>query len=441
MELWKYASAVEANYQKLAEIFLNPADESGRVERLLSFHLAPVPKVKSWYTIWSEGILAEAFACLPKPAFPRLLEALRTAYADDGLFLIFKGLTMWGDNFAEALSDWLDEADARLQQRAIHGLTLYAKLLHTFCDSETPSIEKWLQHENYPELVLFMRWQELGAPPASSLLGAPRPKLLQQLSHLLYGFSDESQQIAILRCLWQLHDSAGRAITGGWLSTVTEKIAEIAQNAESRTLEREAVIALCHLDCERGSEHIRQHWFQEMQRRSMAAEVLGIIRTETAFEMLREFVTDENPETRRKAISSIESFESDQALTVLNSLEENHKKVHRQLLHSQSQLKRKLQNRLSPPGKKRPSAIYSISPLALLRCVPLKPIFSEQELNASVEPEIIADVSSSRRYAVELGLLERRGDIYRLSEMGTVVHWIETFLQEGLKRFAESTYA
>ena len=48
------------------------------------------------------------------------------------------------------------------------------------------------------------------------------------------------------------------------------------------------------------------------------------------------------------------------------------------------------------------------------------------------------DVSSSRRYAVELGLLERHADVYRLSGMGTAIHWVETYLQEGLRRFAAS---
>ena len=86
--------------------------------------------------------------------------------------------------------------------------------------------------------------------------------------------------------------------------------------------------------------------------------------------------------------------------------------------------------------RKRHNAVYSISPLALLLQTPTTPIFSERELNASIAPDLIADVSSSRRYAVELGLLERHADVYRLSGMGTAVHWVETSLQEGLRRFA-----
>jgi hypothetical protein len=57
-------------------------------------------------------------------------------------------------------------------------------------------------------------------------------------------------------------------------------------------------------------------------------------------------------------------------------------------------------------------------------------------LTASLPPELIADISSSRRYAVELGLLERRTDLYRLSGMGAAVHWVESYVQDGLNRFA-----
>jgi hypothetical protein len=68
----------------------------------------------------------------------------------------------------------------------------------------------------------------------------------------------------------------------------------------------------------------------------------------------------------------------------------------------------------------------------------MQPVFTEQELNSQIEPALLSDVSSSRRYAVELGLLERRGDVYRLSRYGTVIHWVEGFLREGLTKFAES---
>jgi hypothetical protein len=48
---------------------------------------------------------------------------------------------------------------------------------------------------------------------------------------------------------------------------------------------------------------------------------------------------------------------------------------------------------------------------------------------------LIADLSSSRRYAVELGLFERQSDVYRLSGMGAAVHWVEGYLQAGVRRY------
>ncbi len=433
MELETYAQAVEENYQNLADILLDTASDAAAVERLLSIDLVPVPPMKRGaYAIWSKGIWAEALACFPTDALPRLLNVLRTAPDDKNLSLIYKALTMWGDGFAAALSDWLDTADDQLQGRAIHGLTLYGELLNTLCDAGAPSIEKQLHRDNYPELARLRRDWEVGIAPLATLTGASRFALSQQLTHQLTNASDDAQQIAILRCLRRLCNSPVTPTID-----VAEQIVELATNAASRTLEREAVIALCHLARDRAASYIGQHWRRDEQRRHMAAEILGLARTEAAFEMLWELLADPNADTRRKAIASMESFESAEALDVLNTLQESDRKTHRQLLRSRNQLKRRIQMQLNPvKARKGQGAIYAISPLVLLSQAPAKPVFSERALTASVTPELISDISSSRRYAVELGLFERRTDLYRLSGMGTAVHWVESYVQDGLRRFA-----
>ncbi len=343
MELEKYAQAVEENYQNLADILLDASSAAGTVERLLSIDLVPVPPMKRGYAIWSEGLWAEALACFPTDAFPRLLDVLRTAPDDKNLSLIYKSLTMWGDAFAAALSDWLDTTDDRLQVRAIHGLTLYGELLNTLCDDATPSVEKQLHRDNYPEFTRLKRDWEIGIAPLAALDGAPRSTLSQQLSHLLTDASDDAPQIAILRCLRRLCGNSTPS-----MADVTEHIAAVATHAASRTLEREAVIALCHLDRDRAAAYMGQHWRQDEPRRHMAAEILGLARTEAAFAMLRELLTDPDAETRRKAIASMESFESAEALDVLSTLEESDRKTHRQLLRSRNQLKRRIQRRQNP---------------------------------------------------------------------------------------------
>ncbi len=429
MELETYAQAVEENYQALADILLDSSSDALTVERLLSIELVPVPPMKRGYAIWSEGIWAEALACFPEHAFPQLLERLRTAPQEAALSRVYKALTMWGDDFASALTDWLHSADERLQGRAIQGLTLYGDLLNTLCDAEAPSLEKRLHDENYPELARLTRDWEVGIAPLIRLAGTPRTTLMQSLSSLLADMSDESQQIAILRCLRRLCHPAEP------LDDVVETITAIAARTESRTLEREAVIALCHLDCDGAATYMGQHWRDDEQQRQMAAEILGLARTELAFNMLRELLAEPNPETRRKAISSMEAFDSDAALDVLNALQEADSKTHRQLLRSRSQLKRRMQ-RKAFKARKRQGAIYTISPLVLLAQVPAKPVFSERALTVAMDPGLIEDISSSRRYAVELGLLERRTDLYRLSGMGAAVHWVEAYVQGGLRRFA-----
>ncbi len=182
MELELYAQAVEDNYQRLADILLDSTSSVATVDQLLSLELAPVPPMKRGYAIWAEGLWAEAMACLPTEAFPRLFEVLQTAPNDRDLALIYKALTMWGDDFATTLSDWLNTSDDRLQGRAIHGLTLYGELLNTFCDTDAASIEQQLHRDNYPELVRLRREWEIGIAPPALLTGTPRSTLLPQLT-------------------------------------------------------------------------------------------------------------------------------------------------------------------------------------------------------------------------------------------------------------------
>jgi hypothetical protein len=431
MDFLEHTRAVAANYQRFAEILLSNESGLSKVNRLLALNLTPVPEIKrQGYSIGSEGIWAEAFACFPEFSFPRLLETARGGDASIAEPILLKSLSMWGDVFAEVLSDWVADADPEIRRKGINGLTLYARQLEVFCDPETPTTETRLQRENYPELVWLMREREIGAPPVRLLTGTQRRRWLALLAKRLEADLNEQEQILTLRRLWQLYQPV---MPRDWLDATTEHIGAIAEKTASRTLEREAIIALRRLDADFALEHIRRHWLKDAQRRNMAAEALGLFRTEAAFQMLKELVIDENPETRRKAVSSLESFDSTLALPLLDSLRDAHKDVQRQILRTRSKFTRKFR------GERRQSSLYFISPLALLRRVPMKPIFSEQELNAQIEPELIADVSSSRRYAVELGLLERRGDTYRLSKIGAVIHWVESFLREGLEQFGKET--
>jgi hypothetical protein len=428
MDLETYARVVEENYQRLADILLSSNPDASKMQRLLTIDLLPTPPMKRGYAIWSEGLLAEAFAGLPTSAFPALLERLRTATDNQDTSRLYKALTMWGDRFATSLSDWLYSDTIRLQDCAIYGLTLYAKGLNALCDAETPSVESRLHQTHYPELARFTRDWELGVAPAALLSGHPRQALSQQLGKLLTDAADDAQRIAMLRCIGRLRAPYQPA------PGLADAISALASDATSRTLEREAVIALCYLDRAHASEYIRQHWLHGEPQRNMAAEILGLARTDTAFEILQELMADPSAETRRKAISSIESFESGDALHVLLTRQDADAKTQRQLLRSRNQLKRRLQRKSG--SRRSPSAIYSISPLVLLSQAPGKPIFTERELSAAIAPGLIADISSSRRYAVELGLLQRQGDVYRLSGMGTAAHWVEGYLQAGLDRYA-----
>jgi hypothetical protein len=340
---------------------------------------------------------------------------------------------MWGDRFATALSDWLYSDTTRLQDCAIYGLTLYAKGLNALCDAEMPSVESRLHQTHYPELARFTRDWELGVAPAALLSGHPRQALSQQLGKMLTDAVNDAQRIAMLRCIGRLHAPHQPA------PVLADTISALASDASARTLEREAVIALCYLDRAHASEYIQQHWLHGESQRNMAAEILGLVRIDTAFEMLQELMADPSAETRCKAISSIESFESDDALRVLNVHQDPDQKTQRQLLRSRNQLRRRLQ-RTSGSTPRGDSAIYSISPLVLLSQAPGKPVFREEELSAAIAPGLIADISSSRRYAVELGLLERQGDVYRLSGMGAAAHWVERYLQAGLDRYAGQTF-
>jgi hypothetical protein len=254
MDVHTYASVVEDNYQRLADLLLSPDPDAAKVQRLLALDLLPAPPIPRGYAIWSEGLLAEAFACFPTAAFPALFERLRTATAHQDTSRLYKALTMWGDRFATALSAWLASDTLRWQARAIHGLTLYAKGLNVLCDVETPSLESSLHQTNYPELVRFTRDWDLGIAPAALLSGYPRYVLAHQVGTLVVEATDEARRIAMLRCLGRLcvpHHSA---------PDLAAILVTLAAEADSRVLEREAIIALCRLDRTQACAYMRQHW-------------------------------------------------------------------------------------------------------------------------------------------------------------------------------------
>ena len=434
MELEIYAQAVEDNYQHLADILLDSPSAASALERLLSIEWTPVPPMKRAYAIWSAGIWAEVLACFPTEAFPRLLHALKSTPDDRNLSRIYKALTMWGDRFALVLSDWLYASDDRLRGRAIQGVALYGELLNTFCDANGSSLDQQLHRDNYPELARMRRDWEIGVAPPTRLTGAPRLTLSESLARLLVDAADETQQIAILRGLRRLGSRPEASITNAPAAIVA-----VATAAASRTVEREAIIALCYVARDQAADYMAQYWRENEQKRQMAAEILGLARTETAFAMLRELLGDANADTRRKAIASMEAFETEEALDILEVLQEPDRKTHRQLLRSRNQIKRRLQRRRRTAGATRKqSAVYDISPLALLSQAPARAVFSERALSAAVDAALIADLASSRRYAVELGLFERRTDLYRLSGMGAAVHWVEAYVRDGLSRFASA---
>ena len=304
---------VEDNYQRLADILLSSDPDASKVQRLLALDLLPAPPIPRGYAIWSEGLLAEAFACFPTAAFPALWERLRTATANQDISRLSKALTMWGDRFATALAAWLASDTIRLQARAIHGLTLYAKGLNVLCDAEAPSLETHLHQTHYAELVRFTRDWDLGVAPAALLSGHPRHALAHQVGMLVVETADEARRIAMLRCIGRLCVPISPRPT--WLAA----IATLAAEADSRLLEREAIIALCHLDRAQACAYMRQHWLDGAPQRTMAAELLGLARTSAAFDLLLELMVDPRAETRRKAIASLASFASEDALRVLNA--------------------------------------------------------------------------------------------------------------------------
>jgi HEAT repeat protein len=251
---------------------------------------------------------------------------------------------------------------------------------------------------------------------------------VRQLGTLVVETADESRRIAMLRCLGRL------CVPQQSVPDLGDALAALAAEAHSGTLEREAVIALCHLDRTQACAYMRQHWLDGAPQRTMAAEILGLARTPAAFALLLELLADPSAATRRKAIASLTAFASEDALRVLNAHQDPDTQTQRQLLRSRQALRRRVP-RPSTATRRRPSAIYGISPLVLLSQVPGQAVFTERELSAALAPGLLADTASSRRYAVELGLFERQGDVYRLSSLGAAVHWVEGYLQAGVRRY------
>ena len=197
-------------------------------------------------------------------------------------------------------------------------------------------------------------------------------------------------------------------------------------------LEREAIIALCHLDRAQACAYMRQHWLAGAPQRTMAAELLGLARTSAAFELLLELLGDPQADTRRKALASLASFASEDALRVLTAHQDPDPQTQRQLLRSRQELRRRVHHPLPRPGAARARSMGS--PRSCSARSRPSGLYGTR-LSAALPPGLIADSASSRRYAVELGLFERQGDVYRVSGMGAAVHWVEGYLQTGVRRY------
>ena len=80
-----------------------------------------------------------------------------------------------------------------------------------------------------------------------------------------------------------------------------------------------------------------------------------------------------------------------------------------------------------------PSAIYGIAPLVLLARAPGQAVFTERALSAALPPGLIADSASSGATPLNSGC--SNGRAMCIASRGAAVHWVEGYLQTGVRRY------
>jgi len=242
MDLHAYASVVEDNYQRLADILLS-ADPTRR-KCNACWRLTSSPHRRS-----RAATPSGPRVCWPRPspAFPpRPSQPYgKLAHRDrqTRTYRVCPKPSRCGATaFATALSAWLTSDTLRLHARAITASPSTPKGSNVLCDAEAPRSRPTCIRPNYAELVRFTRDWDLGVAPRGPALWTPPPRLNAPGGHAGVETADEARRIAMLRCLSRL------CVPHQPVPDLGDTLATLAAEADSRRLEREAIIALCHLD-------------------------------------------------------------------------------------------------------------------------------------------------------------------------------------------------
>ena len=412
-------------YRMLDAVFESDLDTSGQaglIERSIDAATDDV----------SAALLDSAFQCFPEEAFSRLWARFEVARDQEELFRtpdVLYGLCRSAQRFADALVPMLEGDDARRVRLALAGVEGLGRSLRMWLNVQgeessdgalAADVEERLyvnerrQRRKWP----LLRAEDVGRESLESL-AAPVVTVLHR--------TEASHREAALRGLGLLK-----------VPTHLDAIRAAASDSES-SVRTAALVALGEMaDAEAGDLVLRAAESSDAAERRAAVEVLSRLKPGGALERLLALIDDKDASVRRSAVVALGEF--DEARPRLEAvLRGGDRNLARAAADALMGGRRSNRGPLDATVKRKERAGLGGRPIARISAdtalrfaMPELRVYEHKELTERLAA-VCSDYSSTRRYLVEEGLLERVGDTYTPTADGEVAWRVEhRILADGL---------
>jgi RNA polymerase sigma-70 factor (ECF subfamily) len=356
-------------------------------------------------------LVTSALLCYPAAAYPRLLDQFWSGTRGDVLYAL--GRT--GDRFAATLIDTLRAGDPRRRARALEGAEAIARGLRCDAPGDAPDEDR---------MALEARFRRKWAPPLSRdrdpvVLAALAEAIGQRLEEMTAG--EQVRAVSVLGWLRSRpHQPAVEALARDGTGPV--RLAAIRALAELGAADAAGLLADL---AERGTS----------AERAAALDALGRLQVDAARALAARATTDPDPLVCRAGTFALGSLDGDASalLALSRGPAAPNREAARRALHARRQ--QQTAGAAAPPrrlhprvGFHTPNPPYHVSVEAAIRHLPEDRSYSEADLTRRIA-ELCADYSSTRRYLVEGGLMQRERGIYRLTPLGAAVWRVERCLR------------
>ena len=330
---------------------------------------------------------------------------------------VLQGLCRGGKSFCQALLEPLRGADEHKLSLALMGLEAIARSLAANETLEDSSALRFANERRHRE-----KW----APLREDDVGSENLQAAIECTAALVAHDEAGIRESAIRVLGLLnarhHGEALRAAMG---------------HAEAPT-RRAAVLALADLGCQECTDDLlRAAEEDEPSVRRAAIDALGRLRANEAVDALTRLAGDADAQVRRAAATALGEIGGGTAQAtlqeMLRSKDKNLAKAAAKALYRRPSVRHPLEStkkRLAMTGADEHRPVTYRSPSAALQfAVPEIRPYDHRELTKRIA-QVCADYATTRRFLVDVGLMERAEGVYELTELGKSVWRVEHFISE-----------